>query len=156
MKTPVQVKKFTESCRELSFYLLSLSLSWAIFSPEPWMYNLDDMWKYDRQFTVPLDFKALYVFECSWCGTPGRKLLLAQTASVAARVPPCSAARACSHHRTPLTHYPGGAAQCLERHYAATVVYAWDGPLQAVGAYEPPRKRYDTRCAVSPCALNLL
>jgi hypothetical protein len=67
MKTPVQVKKFTESCRELSFYALSLGMSWTIFSQESWMYNLDEMWKFDRQYTVPLDFKALYVFECSWC-----------------------------------------------------------------------------------------
>lgn len=115
MKTPVQVKKFTESCRELSFYLISLSLSWAIFSPEPWMYNLDDMWKFDRQFTVPLDFKALYVFECSWCAPPGRELLLALTASVAARVPPCGAhvervAATAPRSHTQSPYSPGAAA----------------------------------------------
>lgn len=58
--------KWSESCREMSFYSASLSLSWLVWGSESWMYNVDEMWKFDRQFTVPKDFKTLYVFECSW------------------------------------------------------------------------------------------
>jgi len=70
-KTPgaqknVKVAKFAESCREIAFYSLSLFLSYRVFSNESWMYNLDEMWKFDRQYMVDPAFKGLYFFEASW------------------------------------------------------------------------------------------
>ena len=66
----MEITKWSESCREWSFYVMSLTLSGLILMRESWIYNPDDMWKFDRQYTVPKDFKALYLFECSWCVPP--------------------------------------------------------------------------------------
>mmetsp|Transcript_16136 Transcript_16136/g.22293 ORF Transcript_16136/g.22293 Transcript_16136/m.22293 type:complete len:312 (+) Transcript_16136:160-1095(+) len=65
-KNKMKRTKFCESCRELLFYCVSLTLSWVVFGQESWMYQPDDMWKFDRQWTVPSEFKALYFLEASW------------------------------------------------------------------------------------------
>ncbi|KAK3275037.1 hypothetical protein CYMTET_2789 [Cymbomonas tetramitiformis] len=66
LKTAKETAKFAEALREFSFYSLSLFLSWVCLGRESWLYNLDEMWKYDRQYTVPAEFKALYFLEASW------------------------------------------------------------------------------------------
>lgn len=66
LKTDKETAKFAEALREFSFYSLSLFLSWVCLGRESWLYNLDEMWKYDRQYTVPAEFKALYFLEASW------------------------------------------------------------------------------------------
>jgi len=61
-----KVAKFAESCRELSFYCVTLFFSYKALFDRSWMYNLDEMWKFDRQFLVDPAFKGLYFFEASW------------------------------------------------------------------------------------------